>query len=121
MTADTRRLFLRGYRVMTNIGIHEFEKAGPQALLINVDLELRPHAGALDDDIANVLDYDALRAEIGTLARSRHFNLQETLVHEILDICMGRPQVVRARVSSEKPDVYPDCAAVGYEATRSRA
>ncbi len=117
---ETRRVFLRNYRVMANIGIHDFEKQGPQALLINVELYLQPPQAALDDDIANTLDYDFLRQGIASLVASRRFNLQETLVHAILDLCLSRDAVVLARVSSEKPDVYPDCDAVGYEATRIR-
>ncbi|HKU99954.1 MAG TPA: dihydroneopterin aldolase [Vineibacter sp.] len=117
---QTRRIFLRNYRVMANIGIHDFEKQGPQALLINVELYLRPPAAALNDDVANTLDYDFLRTGIAGLVAARHFNLQETLVHAILDLCLSRDEVLLARVSSEKPDVYPDCEAVGYEATRAR-
>ncbi|HEX2887400.1 dihydroneopterin aldolase [Vineibacter terrae] len=117
---ETRRVFLRNYRVMANIGIHDFERQGPQALLINVELYLQPPQATLNDDIANTLDYDFLRQGIASLVASRHFNLQETLVHAILDLCLSRDAVVLARVSSEKPDVYPDCDAVGYEATRMR-
>ncbi len=118
---ETRRLYLRDYRVMANIGIHDFEKAGPQALLVNGDLWVAAHAGPLADDIANVLDYDFIREAVSTLVASQHFNLQETLVHAILEVCMAREEVLVGRVSSEKTDVYPDCAAVGYEATRRRA
>jgi len=117
---ETRRIFLRDLRVMADIGIHDFEKPAPQPLLINVDLWVQvPHA-ALADDIANVLDYDSVRVGVVTLVKSRRFNLQETLVHAILDLCLTRPQVLMARVSSAKTDVYPDCAAAGYEATRVR-
>ena len=35
---DCRRLFLRNYEVMINIGVHDFEKKGEQRVLINVDL-----------------------------------------------------------------------------------
>lgn len=117
---ETRRVFLRNLRVMANIGIHDFEKRGPQALLINVDLYLRQPAGKLGDDIANTLDYDFLRDGIARLVARQHYNLQETLVHAILDLCLARQEVVLARVSSEKPDVYPDCEAVGYEAVQGR-
>jgi len=117
---ETRRIFLRNCRVMANIGIHDFEKQGPQALLINVELYVRPPAAALNDDVANTLDYDFLRRGIADLVAARHFNLQETLVHAILDLCLSREEVLLARVSSEKPDVYPDCEAVGYEAARAR-
>ncbi|MGZ5818129.1 MAG: dihydroneopterin aldolase, partial [Burkholderiaceae bacterium] len=35
---NCRRLFLRNYEVLINIGVHEFEKKGEQRVLINVDL-----------------------------------------------------------------------------------
>jgi len=117
---ETRRIFLRNYRVMANIGIHDFEKQGPQALLINVELYVRPPAAVLNDDVANTLDYDFLRQGIAELVAAQRFNLQETLVHAILELCLSREEVLLARVSSEKPDVYPDCEAVGYEAARAR-
>jgi dihydroneopterin aldolase len=117
---ETRRIFLRDLRVMADIGIHDFEKTAPQPLLINIDLWVRAPKGELADDIANVLDYDFVRDGVVALVKSRRFNLQETLVHAILDLCLTRPQVQVARVSSAKTDVYPDVAAAGYEATRVR-
>ncbi len=117
---ETRRIFLRDLRVMADIGIHDFENGAPQPLLINIDMWVQVPKGDLADDIANVLDYDFVRDGVVTLVKSRRFNLQETLVHAILDLCLTRPQVLMARVSSAKTDVYPDVAAAGYEATRVR-
>jgi dihydroneopterin aldolase len=119
MTTTDRRLFLRDLKVMASIGFHAFELEKPQAVLINVDLWLAPPTVAFGDDVANVLDYDAIHDGIRKLATSRHFNLQETLVDAILDLCLAYQEVVEARVSSEKPDVYKDCR-VGYEAVRRR-
>jgi dihydroneopterin aldolase len=115
-----RRLYLRDLRLTVSIGIHDFELARPQTVIVNVDLSLAPPAAALADDIRNVLDYDAIHDGIKTLAASRHFNLQETLVDGILDLCLGHAEVIEARVSTEKPDVYQDCR-VGYEAVRRRS
>ena len=67
-----------------------------------------------------MLNYDVIHDGIVALAGSRHFNLQETLVEAILDLCLAQPQVAEARVSTEKPDVYGDCR-VGYEAVRRRS
>jgi len=118
--ADTsRRIFLRDLRLQVSIGIHDFERSARQAVAVNVDLWLAPPTRAIGDDIANVVDYDFLHAGIVELAASRHFNLQETLCEAILDLCLSRSEVVEARVSTEKPDVYPDCR-VGYEAVRRR-
>jgi dihydroneopterin aldolase len=115
-----RRIFIRDFRIQVSIGIHDFEKTAPQTVVVNVDLLLAPAEKAHNDRIASVLNYDTVHEGILVLAKSRHFNLQETLVEAILDLCLAQPGVVEARVSTEKPDVYKDCR-VGYEATRRRS
>lgn len=114
-----RRIHIRDFRLQVSIGIHEFEKEGPQTVVVHVDLLLSEPDKAHDDRIANVLNYDVVHDGIVALAKSRHFNLQESLVDAILDLCLVQPGVVEARVSTEKPDVYRDCR-VGYEAVRRR-
>jgi dihydroneopterin aldolase len=114
-----RRIFIRDFRLKVSIGIHDFEKEEPQTVVVNADLLLAPADKAHDDRIANVLNYDIVHGGIIALAKSRHFNLQESLVDAILDLCLAQPGVLEARVSTEKPDVYGDCR-VGYEAVRRR-
>jgi 7,8-dihydroneopterin aldolase/epimerase/oxygenase len=113
---DCRRLFLRDYEVRINIGVHEFEKRGEQRVLINVDLFVplalsTPHA----DQLHEVLDYDFMRRTIAERVARGHVHLQETLADDVLKLMLAHPQVRAARVSTEKPDVYPDCEAVGVE------
>src|SRR5262249_25705185 len=114
-----RRLFFRDFRLSVSIGIHDSEQKAPQTVVLNVDLVLAPPDKPHGDRIANVLNYDTVHDAIVALAGSRHFNLQETLVDAILDLCLAQPGVIEARVSTEKPDVYRDCR-VGYEAVRGR-
>ena len=108
-------MFLQDFDVRANIGIHAFEKAGPQRLLISVELEVDASNEQSEDDIGTVLDYDFLRSEILELVSGRRFNLQETLCREIVAIVARHDGVKAATVSTRKPDVYPDCAAVGVE------
>jgi 7,8-dihydroneopterin aldolase/epimerase/oxygenase len=113
---DCRRLFLRNHEVNINIGVHEFEKRGEQRVLINVDLFVplaasTPRADTLDE----VLDYDFIRRSISERVARGHIHLQETLVDDLLQLMLAHPNVRAARVSTEKPDVYPDCDAVGVE------
>lgn len=109
-------LSLDDFEVTASIGIHDFEKAGPQRLIVSVRLMLDPAMVARDDDIATVVDYDFLREGIRDLLARRHYHLQETLVEDILALCGSKAGVIGARVASRKPDVYPDCAGVGYAA-----
>ena len=113
---DCRRLFLRNYEVWINIGVPEFEKRGEQRVLINVDLYVplatsTPRADQLDE----VLDYDFIRRTIAGRVARGHIHLQETLCDDVLALMLAHPNVRAARVSTEKPDVYPDCQSVGVE------
>ena len=113
---DCRRLFLRDYEVFINIGVHAFEKTGEQRVVINVDLYIplalsTPKADELDE----VVDYDFIRSSIATRVARGHIHLQETLCDDMLALMLAHPKVRAAQVSTEKPDVYPDCDAVGCE------
>jgi len=115
-----RRIFLKNFETRVSMGIHDFEKKARQRLMVNVDLYLEPDARIERDHISETVDYDFLRREIAALADSSHFHLQETFCERILTICLARPGVVAARVSSEKLDVYPDCESIGFEIFRAK-
>ena len=113
---DCRRLFLRDYEVWINIGVHDFEKRGEQRVLINVELYVplalsTPKADRLEE----VVDYDFIRRSVMARVAQGHIHLQETLVDDVLALMLAHPNVRGARVSTEKPDVYPDCESVGVE------
>jgi dihydroneopterin aldolase len=114
--ADCRRLFLRNYEVMINIGVHEFEKKGEQRVLVNVDLFI-PLAESTPkgDHLHEVVDYDFMRETIARRMAQGHIHLQETLCDDVARAMLAHPKVRAVRVSTEKPDVYPDCDAVGVE------
>ena len=111
-----RRLFLRNYEVHINIGVHDFEKTGEQRVLFNVELYIpldvsTPQA----DELHEVVDYDFIRSAIRDRVQLGHIHLQETLCDDVLRTMLAHPKVQAARVSTAKPDVYPDCEAVGCE------
>ena len=113
---DCRRLFLRNYEVMINIGVHDFEKKGEQRVIINVDLYI-PLAQSTpkDDQLAEVVDYDFIRQSIANRMAKGHVHLQETLCDDVVRSMLAHPLVRAACVSTMKPDVYPDCEGVGVE------
>jgi dihydroneopterin aldolase len=114
--ADCRRLFLRNYEVMINIGVHDFEKKGEQRVLINVDLYI-PLAQSTpkDDQLDEVVDYDFMRETVARRMALGHVHLQETLCDDVARSMLAHPRVRAVRVSTMKPDVYPDCEGVGVE------
>jgi len=118
---NCRRLFLRGLTVQAHIGIHDHELQAAQRIVIDVDLYVsfegtRPQ----DDRIDEVVDYDFVRAVVHARVARGHINLQETLCDDILAHLLEHTGVMAARVSTRKPDVYPDCEAVGVEVFRAK-
>ena len=71
---DCRRLFLRGFELKVNIGIHDFEKNDAQRMLFDVDIYIAlavstPRSDAIDE----VVDYDFIRRKIvQRVARGPH-------------------------------------------------
>lgn len=120
--ADCRRLFLSNYEVSINIGVHEFEKKGEQRVLINVDLYIPlSQSTPKDDHLDEVVDYDFMRSTISDRVAQGHIHLQETLCDDVAKIMLAHPRVKAVRVSTMKPDVYPDCEGVGVEVFQIKA
>ena len=117
--ADCRRLFLRNYEVRINIGVHDFEKQGEQRVVINVELFV-PLALSTptEDKLREVVDYDFMRSTIAKRVGRGHIHLQETLCDDVAAALLAHPNVRAVVVSTETPDVYPDCDAVGVEVFR---
>jgi dihydroneopterin aldolase len=108
--SNCRRMFLRNYEVQINIGVHDFEKKGEQRVLINIELYVPlEYSSPTQDKLHEVVDYDFMR---DTVAR------RMTLCDDVLAAMLKHPHVRAARVSTEKPDVYPDCESVGVEVFR---
>ena len=111
----TRKIVLEDFCLPVDIGFHDFEIGAPQRLYVTVEVWVEAAYFESDDDADGAWDYDFLRTEILRVAKDRRFNLQETFVREIYDLVAARRGVTALRVSSRKPDIYPDCAGVGVD------
>jgi 7,8-dihydroneopterin aldolase/epimerase/oxygenase len=116
LSLTCRRLFLRNHTVDVRIGAHDFEKHAPQRIVFNVELFV-PYSASTPqhDDLAEVVDYDFVREVIARRIALGHVVLQETLCDDLMRELIAHPQVQAVRLSTCKPDVYPDCDAVGVE------
>lgn len=109
------RILLDSLEVMADIGFHDFEVGTPQRLLVTVEVWLEDASAPQGDDPGLAWDYDYVRHQVVELAGARRYNLQESFV-EALYLRLAAMRGVRAlRVSSAKPDIYPDAKGVGVE------
>lgn len=121
LALECRRIFLRDHVVDVHIGAHEFEKGQTQRVVFNVELFVQyADSTPRSDSLAEVVDYDFVRAVVARRLGSGHVELQETLCDDLVESLMAHPRVLAVRLSTCKPDVYPDCAGVGVEVFRVR-
>ena len=99
---------IRDQEVGIIIGLHPHEQHSPQRVLLTVEVLTENVTGGADDYV----DYDAIVHHIRGLAGTR-VETQEDLVRGIHAFVMALPHVRAARVTSAKPDIFPDCARVG--------
>lgn len=121
LALQCRRIFLRDHVVSVLIGAHDFEKTQAQRVIFNVELFV-PYAASTPrtDSLSEVVDYDFVREVIARRVSTGHVELQETLCDDLAAQLLAHPQVLAVRLSSCKPDVYPDCAGVGVEVLRMK-
>ncbi|MEO1190345.1 MAG: dihydroneopterin aldolase [Pseudomonadota bacterium] len=112
-------IFIRDLCLEVHIGVGAEERAKPQRLLIDLDLEVRP-ARAVENDVSTVVDYGTVLAAVQGLA-SRETQLLETWVGWIAGICFADTRVTAASITLTKPDVFAGSVQVGVRQRVARA
>jgi len=102
------------------IGIHAHERAAPQEILINIELEADLTRAAESDDIADCVDYQRIVEQVTAYTESVGRLTVEALAADIARLCLAESGVRSARVRVEKPAAIASCRAVGVEIEQRR-
>jgi len=112
-------VFIRNLELLAHIGVHGHEQGKLQPVRINVDLGVR-EAGAIDDRLEHVVDYEAVTMKIRAIVARGHINLAETLAERIAEAAFEDARVLSARVRVEKLHALPGAESGGVEIERAR-
>jgi dihydroneopterin aldolase len=113
------RVALKDVSLQVRIGLHEWEKNGPQRVVVNVELFASGAKYIMEDH--PILDYDPIYQALKTWPDRPHTLYIETFLKELLDLSFRDERVEAARVSVMKPDIFPHAEAVGVETYMTRA
>jgi dihydroneopterin aldolase len=113
--STTDKLFIKGFKIKTYIGIYEWERRVLQTVLIDVDLYLDLEKLAQEDNVDSTLNYKIVVDRIKDfIKQNAPFNIVEVLAKQIAELIKSEfPLVDRIRLSVSKPSVFSDIAAVG--------
>jgi dihydroneopterin aldolase len=121
-------MFIRDLVLDASIGVHAHEHAARQRVRINLDLAVLDEAGGAKmsraavgrDELARVVDYEAIVNRVRAIVAGGHVQLVETLAERLAETCLEDERVSAARVRVEKLDVFADAASAGVEVERRR-
>ena len=118
--APRRKVFVRGLRLDASIGAYEHEKAAPQPLRIDIEIEVIEPAEPTGDRLEDVVCYNRLTQGVKAIIAEGHIKLIETLAERIADLAMAHPMVLAAAVRIEKPKAIAEAEAAGVEILRRK-
>lgn len=104
----------------TIIGINEEEREKKQDVLINITMNVDLKAAGQTDQIEDAVNYRTITKEIIDLVENSHFQLVETMAHEVSRICLQDERVAQTEVRIEKPGALRFARSVGVTVVRRR-
>jgi len=113
-----QRVFVRGLKVMAEIGLNPDERGRRQPVVIDVVVTLDPRA---PHHLRDTLNYEVVVAAAKALAEGGHIELVETFALRLAETILGHAVVREASVRAAKPEALRDAEAAGAEVTLARA
>ena len=114
------KILVRQLRVDAVIGIHDWEKAIKQPVLIDLDMSFDCSQAAKTDDINEALDYFAVCQQVTLMVSSSRFELVETLANAVAEMLLQDFPCQKVKLALYKPDAITNAQAVGVRIKRSK-
>jgi len=107
-------------RAIGVIGLHEHERRGPQAILIDASVRLDLRDIARTDNVCAGVNYKAIAHEMIEHAQTSERHTIEALACDLAGVCLHHAGVREARIAVHKPDADPYARRVVAEVCRTR-
>jgi len=114
------KIVIRDIALRCIIGIYPEERREKQDVVITVALHADLARAGLSDDMADTVDYKAIKQAIVTLVESSQYQLVEALAQAVADVCLGFDKVEQVDVTVEKPGALRFARTVAIEISRTR-
>jgi len=94
---------IQDLRLRCVVGVHPEERRDKQEVVIQIRMETDLEAASRSDDLAETVDYQAVKKRIVAAVEASSYYLIERLAGRIAQICLEEPRVRGVEVEVEKP------------------
>ncbi|QEY24828.1 dihydroneopterin aldolase [Neisseria animalis] len=113
------KIFLRGMKAETLIGVYEWERKQRQTLVLDLEIGV-PEKSAVSDDIGDTVHYGEVCEAVRGSLSGQDFMLLEVLAEHVAKLILQDFGALWVRVRVVKPGILPNVQEVGVEIERSR-
>lgn len=107
-------------RLRAIVGANDWERHQKQDVIVNVELSYDGSAAAESDDLADALDYKALKQSLMAEVTTSRCHLLERLCDRLVQVVLADERVERATVTVDKPGALRYCDSVSVTCTGER-
>lgn len=112
------RIHVRDLTARCIVGVNPDERVNKQDVVVNLTLYADLRKAGRTDDLADTVDYKAVKKAVLELVEASSFMLVERLAETIAATCLAADGVRRVRVLVEKPAALRFARTVGVEIVR---
>ena len=109
----TNNIFLHGLKLVTKIGVPDWERAISQQLIIDVDIQLKGDQIFDSNDISKTIDYALIESEIKMIASKHKHHLLEDFGEDIISCLKEKFYFEKIILKISKQKILPDTNFVG--------
>ena len=109
----TNNIFLHGLKLVTNIGVPDWERAISQQLIIDVDIQLKGNQIFDSNDISKTIDYALIESEIKKAALIHEHRLLEDFGEDIVSRLKEKFEFEKIKLKISKQKILPNTDFVG--------
>ena len=115
-------IFVRQLRLPVRVGVTEEERARPQIVLLDLELEVDLREAGDTDDLSATVDYGAITSGVAALLEETQVLLLERLAQKVAGFLLNQQGVVNVTVSvaKEAPPIQEEAGAVGVTIVRAK-
>ncbi len=115
------RIFLHGLEIECIIGFIEWERRIKQTVVLDIEMPVDCARAAVNDDVADTLDYKKVAKRVIAFVSESEFKLVETMAHRLALTILEEFAIEWVRLSINKPGAIRGSKDVGVAVERTRA
>ena len=112
------KIYIRDLSLRAIIGTNAEERREKQDVILNLVFECDLRQAGQTDNLADTIDYKALKKEIIRLVEGSSYHLLESLAAAIAALCLAHSGVAGVKVAVDKPGALRFARSVAVEITR---